>query len=237
MTAKSNDLTKSDQKLYVESYKASAKRMNFNGNEYLTILTDAVKQYGTHKKEAKDLFETSKKNGTTTLIWFLKHKEIELKMKQNELIAITFAAMFLESVIWDYAAINTSQNLAKEHLSKLDLVGKWKVVPKLINGKNLNIGSKAIGLLKKLNKERNKIVHSKSKPVPNSYDEYMEYVNRVSGFKIDGVIECIKECIKELEDVDTTNYWFLNTETVKEDIPRLEYIEPPDEAINLLSIT
>ncbi len=124
MTTKSTNLTPLEQKQYVESYKKTQKRMNFNGEHYLTIFKNGVEQYGTHKKELDDYFETSKENGTITLTWFLKSKEIQLKMKHNELMAITFAALFLECIIWDYAAVNTSQGLTEEYLepvTKLDL--------------------------------------------------------------------------------------------------------------------
>ena len=60
MAAKSRDLTESDQKQYVESYKHLFKRMNFNGTEYLEIFKNAVEQYTTHKREAEVLFETKK---------------------------------------------------------------------------------------------------------------------------------------------------------------------------------
>lgn len=211
------------KKEYMEGVKTFLKRINFEGNTYYTIFNEAytgclINTLISYEREIK------KSKGKKSKHWLkllIEQEKERMHQRKNYFVAVAFAAMFLESVIWDYAAINTSQNLAKEHLSKLDLVGKWKVVPKLINGKNSNIGSNAIGLLKKLNKERNKIVHSKSKQVPNSYDDYMKYVNRVSDFTIDGAIECIKECIKELEKVDTTNYWFLNTETAKEDIPGL----------------
>ncbi len=54
-------------------------------------------------------------------------------MKHNELIAITFAAMLLECIIWDYAEINTSQSLTEDSLGDISLIGKWKVIPKLVN--------------------------------------------------------------------------------------------------------
>ncbi len=215
-------LNATQKKEYMEGVKSFLKRINFEGDTFYSIFSFAHTMHmaGTinkYKREIEKSKETKPKHWLDLLI---EQEEERMHRRTDYSVAITFAAMFLESVIWDYAAVNTSQNLAKDHLSKLDLVGKWKVVPKLINGKNLNIGSKAIELLKKLNKERNRIVHSKSKAVPNSYDKYIEYVNRVADLPtdeaIDHIEECIKECIKELEKVDTTNYWFLDTETVKE---------------------
>ena len=208
MTTKSRNLTSLEQKRYVQSYKDSMKRMNFNGNNYLTIFKNAVEQYNTHKKEFDDYFETSKKNGTIALAWFLKSKEIELKMKHNELIAITFAAMFLECIIWDYAAVNTSQSLTKNFLSKISLLGKWKVIPKLVNNdRKIDIGSDTIALLKKLQTERHDIIHSKSKAVPDTYDEIRKQERKERKITIPETVRCVKGCIEGLRKIDTTNYW------------------------------
>jgi len=216
-------LSNAQKKEYMEGAKKYFKRINFEGDTYYTIFNEAYVGYLANQLISAELGANKDKRKKTEdwLDLFAKREENRQHMRKDCLVAITFATMFLESVIWDYAAINTSQNLAKEHLSKLDLVGKWKVVPKLVNGKEVRIGSKAIGLLKKLNKERNKIVHSKSKPVPDSYDEYMEYLNKAPDITLDGAIECMKECIKELQKVDTTSYWFLNTETIQKEIPEL----------------
>ena len=187
--------------------------MNFNGGYYLTIFTNAVKQYATHKKEAEDLFETSKKNGTIVLTWFLKHEEIELKMKHNEFIAITFAAMFLECIIWDYAAVNTSQNLMEDYLCTLSLLGKWKVIPKLVNNdKKIDIGNNAVALLKKLQTERHDIIHSKSKAVPDTYDKIKEQERKGRKITIPETVKCVNGCIKGLQKVDTTHYWYFEEE-------------------------
>lgn len=224
MTTKSYNLPKSEQKQYVESYKALAKRMNFNGNEYLTIFADAAKQYKAYEKQIEDLFETCKRNGTTSLEWYIQHQEIDIKMKREELIAITFAVMFLECFIWDYAAVNTSQKFAECYLEKINLLGKWKVIPKLVNNdKNINIGQKAITLLKKLVRERNNIVHSKSKLVPNTYAEIKKIEKKACQITITETWECIRECIEGLKKVDTTNYWYFEEEvkhTFKMPIPR-----------------
>lgn len=214
MTTKSrNFINKEQEKEYVEYYKRSVKRMNFNGGYYLNIFNKAVKQYAFHKKETEDLFETGKKTGMITLEWYLEDQKIRPKMKHNELIAITFAAMFLECIIWDYAAVNTSQSLTEDFLSNISLVGKWKVIPKLVNNdKNINIDHKAIALLKKLVKERNNILHSKSKAVPDTYDEIKQIEKKGSAITIPETVECVKRCIEGLQKVDTTNYWFFEKE-------------------------
>ena len=213
MTAKLSNLTKLEQQRYVEILKKSQKRMNFNGSYYLTIFKDAVKQYDELTKRAEVLFETSKKDGTIGLTWYLKHAEIVDKMKLNEFIAVTFAAMFLECIIWDYAAVNTSQNFTETYLEKINLLGKWQVIPKLVNNdKKIDIGQKAIALLKILVNERNNIIHSKSQAVPDTYAEIKQIEKKGSEITIPETVECVRGCIEGLKKVDTTNYWYFEDE-------------------------
>ena len=202
---------KKEEKEYIKVYKRLMKRMNFNGEHYLTIFSKAAKQYEVLKKETEDLFEKSKKNGTivTALTWLEQEEIIRPKMKHNELIAITFAVMFLECLIWDYAAVKTSQSLTEDYLGNLNLVGKWKIIPKLVNNnKSINIDSEAIALLKKLVKERNNIIHSKSKAIPDTYDEIKRMEKKGSVITIPETVECVKRCIEGLQKVDTTDYWY-----------------------------
>ena len=214
MTTKSRYFISPEQKQeVVDSYKHAYKRMNFNGAIYFSIFNNAVKQYGVHKKEAADLFGTGGKTGMIAVEWYIQNLKIELKMQQNELIAITFAAMFLECIIWDYAAVNTSQSLAEDSLGNIGLLDKWRVIPKLVNNdKNINIDPKAIALLKKLVKERNNIIHSKSKTIPDTYDEIKRMEKKGSVITISETVECVKRCIEGLQRVDTTNYWYFEKE-------------------------
>jgi len=218
MTTKSGYFISPEQKQeVVDSYKHAYKRMNFNGEIYFSIFNNAVKQYEVHKKEAEDLFGTGGKTGMIAVEWFLQNLKIEHKMQQNELIAITFAAMFLECIIWDYAAANTSQSLTEDSLGNIGLIGKWRVIPKLVNNdKNINIDPKAIALLKKLVKERNDITHSKSKPVPDTYDKIKEQMKKERKKKrkitIPETVRCVNKCIEGLQKVDTTNYWCFEKE-------------------------
>ncbi len=217
MTAASiNFINKKEEKEYVKVYKHSVKRMNFNGGYYLTIFSNAVKQYYLHKKEIEDLFETAKKTGMNRPEWYLEDLKIRPKMKHNELIAITFAAMFLECIIWDYAAVNTSQSLTEDFLGSISLIGKWKIIPKLVNNdRNINIDHEAITLLKKLVTERNNIIHSKSKAVPDTYDEITRIETKCSAITITETVQCVTICLGGLREVDTTNYWYFQEKYLK----------------------
>lgn len=129
-------------------------------------------------------------------------------MKHNELIIITFAAMYLECVIWDYAATNFSKKYIETYLENMNLPAKWLTIPKLVNDTNVGISPKALKLLVKLVKERNAIVHSKSKAVPDTYDEIKKIENKNRKITVSEVEESIIECLTELQKIDTKNYWF-----------------------------
>ena len=80
------------------------------------------------------------------------------------LIEHLFAAMCLEAFIYDYAATNFRDTFARKYLDKLDLVSKWVIVPKLVLGKEYPRDTQAFEYLKSIKKERDKLVHSKSRP-------------------------------------------------------------------------
>lgn len=75
-----------------------------------------------------------------------------------------FAAMCLESFIYDYAATNFTDTFVRKYLDKLDLVSKWVIVPKLVLGKEYPRYTQAFKYLRNIKKERDKLVHSKSRP-------------------------------------------------------------------------
>lgn len=76
---------------------------------------------------------------------------------------IVFSAMALEAAAFEFATLQLGERLAKDYLDKLDVVGKWLVVPRLVCGRSLNEDGPAINGLKGLVKARNALVHHKSK--------------------------------------------------------------------------
>jgi hypothetical protein len=93
----------------------------------------------------------------------LKLNPLETERDQCCIIAIVFSAMYFEAFIYDYAASCLGDNYVKEHLDKLDFISKWLVIPKLITGKELSKKKQAYQTLKRLHKDRNSLVHLKSK--------------------------------------------------------------------------
>lgn len=76
---------------------------------------------------------------------------------------VVFCAMALEAAAFEFATLQLGERLAKNYLDKLDVVGKWLVVPRLVCGRSLNEDGPAINGLKGLVKARNALVHHKSK--------------------------------------------------------------------------
>ncbi|MGQ7301908.1 hypothetical protein [Marinobacter nauticus] len=98
-----------------------------------------------------------------------EHFESHKNILESSFKTIVFSAMACEAAIFDLAAIQLGDDYAEKYLDKLDIVGKWVVVPKLICGKPLNISGPAINSLRELIHARNALVHHKSLPgLPDS---------------------------------------------------------------------
>ncbi|WP_433864609.1 hypothetical protein [Ralstonia wenshanensis] len=86
----------------------------------------------------------------------------EESLLKSSIQTIVFAAMACETSIYDLAAIHLSDDYAKDVLDRLDVIGKWLVVPRLICGKSLDPHGPAINSLRTFIPIRNKLVHHKS---------------------------------------------------------------------------
>lgn len=76
---------------------------------------------------------------------------------------ILFAALSVEAAINDYAAWQLGDSYFDAHLSSLDVVSKWVVIPKLVCGKSIDKGGPAFSSLKRLIRTRNELTHNKSR--------------------------------------------------------------------------
>ncbi|HHC7102354.1 TPA: hypothetical protein ACN341_004464 [Vibrio parahaemolyticus] len=93
---------------------------------------------------------------------------------------IVFSAMCVEAAINDYAGTHLGDKYFETHLSSLDVVSKWVVIPKLVCGNELDKSSAAFGSLKALIRTRNQLVHSKSRelePISPKLIEQLESAN------------------------------------------------------------
>ena len=92
-----------------------------------------------------------------------KQQQYYEKREQAAVIGITFAGMCLEAFFYDYAASKLGDNFTNEHLDKLDLPSKLLIIPRLVCGKGVEKSSPVYEKVKRLSKDRNYLVHFKSK--------------------------------------------------------------------------
>jgi hypothetical protein len=60
------------------------------------------------------------------------------------LVVVIFCAFTLEAYINHYSINRLSRNYHTKYLDKLDVVAKWVVIPRLVTGKDLGPGSRAV---------------------------------------------------------------------------------------------
>ncbi len=131
------------------------------------ILTDTmVDTYAEIAEEAFAQFLSEKANPVTRPE--LEHDaeafhEHEKRKKVTGIKTVVFSAMALEAAAYEFATLQLGEHLAKNYLDKLDVVGKWLVIPRLVCGRSLREDGPAINGLKGLVTARNALVHHKSK--------------------------------------------------------------------------
>jgi hypothetical protein len=91
---------------------------------------------------------------------------IEGEMAEAASIVIVFAVIAAEAYIYDFAARHLGDTYVERHLDKLNLQSKWVVVPKLVKGYSLPSDGQAFQALVELTRDRNEIVHSKTRKMP-----------------------------------------------------------------------
>ena len=96
---------------------------------------------------------------------------------------IVFSAMALEAAAFDFAAIQLGDEMAKEHLDKLDLLAKWVIVPQLVCGRSLRTDGPALNDVRALIKARNRLVHHKSQPWPSTESVWDDMEKRSTRFR------------------------------------------------------
>jgi hypothetical protein len=134
---------------------------------------------------------------------------------QSCIIAVVFTAMYFEALIYDYSASCLGDRYSKDHLDKLDFLSKWMIIPKLITGKEISKSGQAYELLKKLHKDRNSLVHLKSKELILSHDVIAEHIEKEEKDIEQSATNCrmaLKQVIIELSEIDPTHPQILSTQ-------------------------
>ncbi len=83
----------------------------------------------------------------------------------HTLVTIIFSALSLEAYINDYAIRMFSKRYFEKYLDKLSILSKWIVIPRLVNGAQLDPSSKPMEELDWLIRKRHELVHYKTRKV------------------------------------------------------------------------
>lgn len=228
MNAKHTKSKKRTVKDILESLKKNSPRIGFDGVLYFNICSEACTLMKKASAEFDKLIESSPPKKSKLRRYTLKEMNLLNKIREQESVAIAFAAMCLEACIWDYAACGSSQKKAKENFQSLNLVGKWVIIPKFLSGSDitkLRMGTTCIlDKLGKLKKTRNDLAHPKSKPFPNTVTvkEALKAIRpKRKEISAEDAFCLIGLLLGELEKVDKTNWWFFQTDRYKNSIKKL----------------
>ncbi|WP_460138253.1 hypothetical protein [Pseudomonas sp. S2_A10] len=143
---------------------------------------------------------------------------------------IVFSAMALEAAVFDLAAIQLSDKVATDYLDKMDLLGKWMIVPRLICGRSLTEDGPAINGLKGLVKARNALVHHKSKEWDKAGKAERAMNDRWASFEKDQVPNAFKTLVLLSLELDAVLENFLGGlpfygKEIYTDSPRHPHVE------------
>lgn len=212
------------EKEKLERLKKYFPRIGFEGFLYFEICNEA---YNLVKRARKELHERQPKDDSVPK-FSPKVRDLLNEIGKQENVAIAFAAICLEACIWDYAGCKMSQNKVTDNFGSLNLVGKWVVIPQLLCSSEITkvrIGDTSLLCkLRELKKARDKLVHPKSKPLPDNFTDAIEALGaeterrRITAEDAFGLIGLL---LGELEKVDKTNWWFFQTDRYKNSIKKL----------------
>lgn len=134
------------------------------------------------------------------------------KRERSVTIPIVYSAMCLEAFIYDYGASHLSDSFMKNHIDKLDLPSKYVIVTKLATGNDFPKQTQAYEGLQKMAKDRNKLVHFKSRKYDiNDIKGIMDYHDEMNEYLRDALYSAYHTVEKTLTEIDKlhenkTNY-------------------------------
>lgn len=97
-----------------------------------------------------------------------------LRLHENAMITTVFSSMAIEAFLNDYAATCLGDDLFYESFDKLSVIGKLELIVNFILHTSIDKSKAYYCYLKKLNQNRNTLVHSKSFQLNDSNNENAE---------------------------------------------------------------
>lgn len=128
------------------NYPRNKYRYDFNAPYYAEI---AIENYICAKKILNEIEQS-------------KQYELDYELEKKESIVITFCAMAIESFLNDYGAACIGDSNYYDCYDSLNLQNKFQLIVELVLRKPFHKSREPYGLLSKLIKNRNNLVHNKS---------------------------------------------------------------------------
>lgn len=198
---------------FLRAFEKINPRAGFAGLLYFEICREACTLVKRMSAKAKKIRERQPKDSKLYELG-PKGRELSDKIRKQEAIAITFAAMCLEACIWDYAACSTSKRKAEEEFGSLNLLAKWIVIPQLLCGSDITAkridGRDLLCMLRRLKEARNNLVHSKSTVWSDDLEKFKKQLFRERKIAAEDAFGLVELLLEELKKVDKTNWWFFN---------------------------
>ena len=120
--------------------------------------------------------------------------------------------MCLEAFFYDYAASKVGDSYVQKHLDRLDLPSKLLIYPRLVCGESINKDSDVFAGVKRLNKERNNLVHFKSKHFETAdlkgADDFHNMLNQRFRAALKDGIKVIHAVMKAIDKLHGTDHFF-----------------------------
>jgi hypothetical protein len=134
-----------------------------------------------------------------------QHETGETREEIDEYAAIVviFTAAAAELTINDAGARLLGDTYYTAHVEALDLLSKWVVVPRLINGYEIDRGGRAYELLKSVVTTRNALMHPKSQPFTVERFYKSAKTSLVASARIAG--EALERLLEETRKFDRHN--------------------------------
>lgn len=144
---------------------------------------------------------------------------------KNTIQGIIMLASYYEALINEIGRIELGSKYYSDNIDKLSVTAKWEVVLKLIYGKSLRKDSQQYESMNSIIKERNNLVHYKTKVLENASREDLKAENNKVNRQLklfNQSIERLKEFHDELESLDKSKGLFYFFQFSKE----IERIKP-----------
>ena len=126
--------------------------------------------------------------------------EINGHIERAAMVVVVFSALTLEAFINHYGITRSSSNFYTEHLDKLSTPSKWRIVPRLLVGKELIRDGQTYQLLRDLFRLRHKLVHYKARV--KHIRDLREQEDWVTEDHARNAIQAVRKAVEGLHSLD-----------------------------------